>query len=74
MPNDDGGQRFASRLVVGVEAREIRTVEVQDAQKNAIPQQRDHELGPRRRIAGDMAWEGLHIRDQDASPFAPINR
>src|ERR1700722_58004 len=54
MPNYDGGQRLAPRLIDGVEAREVGTVEVEHAQKPVLVEQRHDEFGTRRRVAGDM--------------------
>ena len=40
MPNYDGGQCFAPHLIDGVEAREVGTVEVEQAQKPVLIEQR----------------------------------
>ena len=65
MPNHDGGEHFASGLVLGVEPRQIGTVEVEHPKNFAImPQQRHDKLGPRGRIASDMTRKLPDIRHQ----------
>src|ERR1019366_4782553 len=65
MPNDNGGERLASHLILGVETRQIGAIEIQHPKNLAAPKQRNDKLGAGRGIAGDMAGELLHIRHQD---------
>ena len=48
-----------------VEAGQHGAVEIQHAKQRIPVQQRDHEFGTRRRIAGDVAGKRLDVRDQD---------
>src|SRR5690606_7213026 len=44
-----------------VETVRIRTVEVEYAHQRIIPVQRHHQFGARRRVAGDVAVEGIDV-------------
>jgi hypothetical protein len=70
MPNDDGGERLAPRLVLGVEAPEIGAVEVKYAHHTPIAPQRDDKFGPGGRIASDMTGKFVYIPDQDRPSLA----
>src|ERR1700692_701667 len=69
MTNDDGGECFASGLILGVEARQIRTIEIEYPEDLAVPYQRNNKLGPGRGIAGDVAGKFLHVPHQYRAAF-----
>src|SRR3954462_4397983 len=70
MPNDDGGEGLAPGLILGVEPREIGTVEIQHTDDLAVSRQWDDEFGAGCGVAGDMAGKRLHVRDKDRPPLA----
>ena len=65
MPNHDGGECFASGLILGIEAPELGTVEVQHSDHGSVSKQRNNEFGPGGGIAGDVTRECVHVRHQD---------
>src|SRR6187431_2599878 len=57
------GERLETGLVLGIEARGEGAVEVDHRDHRARANHRDDELGSARRVAGDVAGEGVDIRD-----------
>ena len=57
-------------LVQLVKARGIRTVDIQNADDAPMMVKRDDDLASGCAVAGDMAGEGVHVRDHLGSPLA----
>src|SRR6185312_9306947 len=54
--------------IVSIEPADQRTVEIDYACYPGRTGDRHHQLRPRRRIAGNVTGEGVHILDQDRLP------
>jgi hypothetical protein len=64
-----GNEAFQARAVFLAESVQNGAVDVEHAEHNAILDQRDHDLGVRRGVAGDVAGEGVHVRNQHRAPL-----
>src|SRR5258706_9333688 len=62
---EDVGERLEAAAVVFVEAREVGTVQVEDADHLAETHERHDDLAPRVRVACDVAGKGVHVRHDD---------
>jgi hypothetical protein len=51
-------------LIVEIEARERRTIKIDDAEDAVASDQGDHQLRARGGVAGDVVGESVHILDQ----------
>ena len=57
-------QRFQAARVGGYEARVLRAVEIEHSQQLVAADQRNHDLGVRSRITGDVAGKRVYVFDQ----------
>ena len=62
--DERGHQRLQANAVFFAEAVQRGAVDVEHAQHLAVLDQRDHDLGIRCGVAGDVAGEGVHVLDQ----------
>jgi hypothetical protein len=62
-------EAFQSLAVFLAESVQNRAVDVEHAEHHAILDQRDHDLSVRGGVAGDVAGEGVHIRNQQRAPL-----
>src|SRR5437588_11961519 len=64
------GDRLERVRIGLVEARELRAVEVEDADDAICVDDRNDDLAPRRRIAGDVAGELVDVGNDDRAAIA----
>ena len=59
----NSSQTLQTRCILGVKPRKFRAVQIQHTEQSRIFQQRHHDFGIGRRIAGDVAGELVHVGD-----------
>ena len=63
--NQNGDEPLETLAILVVEPPQLRRVDVEHSAKDVVLQDRNDDLGARRGVACNVAWEGAHVGDDD---------